>query len=203
MVNDLTHIDDVSWEDVFSVWQKHEGTDPVWQRFAAEERGWDSWEAWRRYQARQINAAGREWQVFEVQAPNKTIPQFLMGPYRGWQKQYPDSEANHHTFFDLVQDQIAWVEQNIGICRRAGSFPTRTQFIGVYAEDENKIILYEGHHRAAAVTLCKHKNNPIVFDEKPTIALTTMNTDDVAMFRDTLHISTHKKDVPKDKLYGI
>jgi uncharacterized protein (DUF1015 family) len=40
-------------------------------------------------------------------------------------------------------------------------FPNPSQFIGVYVEDEDKIILYEGHHRAAAIALAEYKKIPL------------------------------------------
>ncbi|PIR03436.1 MAG: hypothetical protein COV60_00285 [Candidatus Magasanikbacteria bacterium CG11_big_fil_rev_8_21_14_0_20_43_7] len=195
MLDNLTFFKQTSWQDVFIAWKSQEGSDPVWQRFAKEEKGWESWDAWRSHQARLINAAYREWSICEIPDPNSIVPQFLMGPYRGWQKQYAEEEANTHTFADLVRDNIQWVKENIGVKTRTENFPQSTQMIGVYAEDEGKIILYEGHHRATAIAFRVHEGDPIVFAENPTIAVVKMNGEDLSKFREMLYTSTHKKDL--------
>lgn len=181
------------WNDVFFRWKQEEGSDPVWQKFAKEEKGWDSWDEWRGYQANLIGAKEREWSIYEIQKPNETIPEFLLGPYNGWQKHYPLEEAHTHTVADLVRDHTAWVKENVGVQARAAQFPQQAQMIGVYAEDEDRIILYEGHHRAAAIALRVFEGDPIVFETNLTIAITNMSSEDVKNFRNTLDVSTHKK----------
>lgn len=54
IMSSLKFMRDVSWDEVFAEWKAHEGADPVWQAFAREEKGWESWEAWRTHQAAQF-----------------------------------------------------------------------------------------------------------------------------------------------------
>ncbi len=89
----LTYIDSTPWDDVFRVWKHAEGSDPEWQRFAREEKGYESWDAWRGAEASAIQADTREWTLYDIPKPNIVIPQFLMGPFQGWQKPYPQDST--------------------------------------------------------------------------------------------------------------
>ncbi len=172
-MKNLTLLKNSNWDDVFATWQAHEGQDPVWQAFAVNEKGWASWEEWRQYQATQIKAQERAWGIYAIEDPLHTIPEFRMGPFRGWQNNYPEEEKNTHTFADVVSGKREWVANNIGIQSRMKEFPQDTQFIGIYVEDVDQVILFEGHHRAAAVALSVHDKQPLVLGE-PTIALTSV-----------------------------
>jgi hypothetical protein len=175
MLNQLKYLNNVSWQEVFDVWKENEGSDPVWQTFAKTEKGWDTWEQWRGYQSSILGADEREWKLYEIPDPNQTVPKFLIGPFPGWQKLF--EEKNVHTFEDIVRDKTEWVKENIGIKTRRENFPQSTQFIGLYLEDKQKIVMYEGHHRSAAISLAVFENYPIVFTSSPTIALTTITGD--------------------------
>ncbi len=172
MIQGLKSIRSVTWQEVFAVWKTHEGADPVWQEFARREKGWETWEQWRSYQAAHFDAAEREWMLYEIEQPDEIVPAFRMGPFHGWQKRY--EEKNVHTFQELVRDHHDWVASNSGVQSRMRQFPRRTQFIGMYLENEDVVVLYEGHHRAAAIALAVAQRKPIVFETNPTIALTTI-----------------------------
>lgn len=175
MLQHLKRLRNATWEEVFAVWKAHEGADPVWQEFARKEKGWDSWAQWRSYQASHFEAATRTWMLYEIENPNELIPKFRLGPFHGWQKHY--EEKNIYTFEDLVRDHYEWVSQNIGVRSRMKAFPQNTQCIGLYIEQDDTIVLYEGHHRAAAVALAVHDGTPISFQTNPTIALTSIQGD--------------------------
>ncbi|MBI2475451.1 hypothetical protein HYV69_03450 [Candidatus Uhrbacteria bacterium] len=190
MLNQLKYINDVSWQEVFNVWKANEGSDPVWQAFAKNEKGWDTWEQWRGYQASILGATKLEWKLYEIFNPNQIVPKFLIGPFPGWQKHF--EEKNVHTFEYLVSKKTEWVKENIGIKTRREHFPRSAQFIGLYLEDKNKIVMYEGHHRAAAISLAVFENNPIVFESNPTIALTTITGDSSKLLDHLLETKANK-----------
>jgi len=123
--------------------------------------------------------------LYEIMEPNEVVPQFIMGPFKGWQKHYPEEE-NQHTFADLVHDQPEWVLKNAGIKARRADFPQPTQFIGVYIEETKQIVLYEGHHRSAAVALAVSEGKPIDFNQNPTIAITSMGPDEAEQLKKTV-----------------
>ncbi|PIR75025.1 MAG: hypothetical protein COU34_04970, partial [Candidatus Magasanikbacteria bacterium CG10_big_fil_rev_8_21_14_0_10_43_9] len=182
MIKNLVHKSKITWTGIFASWQSHEGQDPAWQALA-REKGWESWAAWRENQADAIDAEKREWHIYEITHPNETIPTFLMGPFRGWQRHYPKEEAHTHSVADLVHDHTGWVQENARVHLLQDHFPERTQFIGVYAEEEDAIILFEGHHRAAAVALQVHDGDPLSFFTPPTIALTEMTAEKIRHLR--------------------
>lgn len=190
MLNQLHFSKNVTWDDVFSVWKANEGTDPIWQEFAKTEKGWESWEAWRGYQASLFRASEREWKVYELTDPNALVPKFRLGPFQGWQKHF--EEKNVHTVEDLVRDHRGWVEENTGIRSRRENFPQDTQFIGMYFQDSEAIVLYEGHHRAAAIALAIAEGQPLVFSQPPTIALTSIPGDGSALLHHLLETKTDK-----------
>jgi len=192
MLNQLKYLNIVSWQEVFDVWKSNEGADPVWQAFAKNEKGWDTWEQWRGYQASILGADEREWKLYEILDPNQVVLKFLIGPFPGWQKHF--EEKNTHTFEYLVSDKTEWVKENIGIKTRREHFPQQTQFIGLYLEDKQKIVMYEGHHRSAAISLAVFENDPIVFTSNPTIALTTI-TGDSSKLLDHLLVTKANKPV--------
>lgn len=175
ILNQLRFLRDISWPEVFFVWKANEGMDPVWQAFAKKEKGWDTWEQWRGYQTSFLEADKREWKLYEIVDPNKIVPHFLIGPFQGWQKHF--EEKNSRIFEELICEKTDWVQQNTGVKIRRANFPQSTQFIGLYLEDKQQIVVYEGHHRAAAISLAVFENNPIVFTSNPTIALTTISGD--------------------------
>lgn len=135
------------------------------------------------YQSSFIEADKRLWKIYEITDPNKVIPAFRIGPFQGWQQHF--MEKNRHTFADLVRDKTDWVSQNIGVRVRLEHFPDSTQFIGLYVEDEDAIVLYEGHHRAAAIALAVHQGTPMTFSANPTIALMSVSGN-VSPFLDQL-----------------
>lgn len=181
MQSNFQLLGEVSWQEVFALWKANEGADPVWQEFARREKGWGTWEEWRSHQAEQFTASERQWELYEITRPNEDVPKFRMGPFHGWQKHY--EEKNTHTFADLVRDHTEWVLGNIGVCSRLENFPQGTQFIGLYFEAEDAVVLYEGHHRAAAIALAVFQGKPVVFKENPTIALTRVAGDAVSFLQ--------------------
>ena len=189
MIQGVTFKKDISWEEVFAVWKAHEGEDPVWQQFAVQEKGWESWELWRRTHSEKINAKEKQWKLYEIENANDTIPQFRMGPFQGWQKHYEDKLV--HTFADLDRDHAEWVAGNVGVKDRLANFPQGTQFIGMHLEDDDAVMLYEGHHRAAAVARAAHSDyQSIKFYTNPVIAMTTISKEEMPLLQEMLDSGT-------------
>lgn len=186
----MKFIKKTTWEEVFATWQANEGSDLFWQKFAREEKGWDSWEEWRGFQASKINAKNLDWSLYEIKNPNVTIPKFKIGPFKGWQIHF--EKKNVHTFADLVGRAPEWVKNNVGIKSRLENFPQGTEFIGIYFEDTSRIVLWEGHHRASAVALAVANNDPIKFDILPRIAITSIKGDQTELLNRLLDSSANK-----------
>ena len=168
-MNQLKYLKQTTWKNVFATWKQHEGSDPAWQKFAVEERGFDSWEAWRSAQSEKVHAADLDWNIYTITNPNDFILDLLLGPFRGWQKFF--EEKLQHTVQDIVDKEFDWINNHNKTKELRKNFPEKTQFIGLYLPWVNKMMLYEGHHRAAAITVAKKVGTPLVFDNLPTIAL--------------------------------
>lgn len=180
MLNNVRIVKDITWEEVFTAWRAAEGSDPMWQDFARKERGWDTWEEWRRFHTAPWKPQERNWKLYEITEPNIVIPEFRMGPFRGWQTHF--EEKLQHTFRDLVEKAPEWVRSNAGIQNRLHDFPEVTQFMGAYLPSKNVIMLLEGHHRCAAITLAQLDGKPIVFGKNPLIAITVITPEDEMRF---------------------
>ena len=171
MRKELRFLKNVSWGDVFRVWKSQEGSAPSW-REVAREKGWSSWEAWRGNQAEKFGCSEKEWKLYEILKPNEIIPKFRVGPFKVWQADF--QEKNKHTFEDFARTATEKLRKNGGVARMPGNFPFESQMIGIFFERTNEIILFEGHHRAAAVALAVHDGKPIDFSALPKIALASV-----------------------------
>lgn len=164
---------DITWDEVFENWRKREGTREEWQRCAREVKGWPDWESWRKFSSELFGAKNRNWKLYEILFPNKTIPNFAIGPWNGWQKHFV--KKNKHIFADLVRDHYEWVNSNEKIKQILTNFPDSTEMIGIAIEKSDKIVLFEGSHRAAAVALANQNSQPIKFKSNPLIAVTEID----------------------------
>ena len=181
-----------SWEEVFQKWKEDEGSIKAWQDFAVREKGWGSWEEWRQHQASFIDAQNRKWDIYEILDPNKIIPNFRIGPFKSWQDNYSEAEKNIHTFRDLVRDKTEWVMGNSGIKSMKDNFPPNSQFIGIYVEEDDIVVLFEGHHRVAATALSDFVGSPFEFEILPTIAMTSIRCLDKKYLDELLNKETRK-----------
>jgi len=166
---DLLFKQNVTWDGVWNIWKAYEGSDPVWQRFAVKEKGFESWDAWRRYQISFLKPETLQWCLYKIKKPMEFIPSMRLGPFRGWQKHFV--EKNVKTFADLVDEQYDWVKENVGVKNRLENFPQKTQFIALYLKDEDVYVMYEGHHRATAISLAVNDGVDIDFTSLPTLAV--------------------------------
>lgn len=190
----ITFVQQTDWQEVFATWQSEEGSDPVWREFAKKEKGWDSWEAWRQYQFGLYgDVQNWDWELHSIDKPNIVIPQFRIGPYQGWQQHF--DQPHIHTFADLAQQAEDWLRDNVGVQDRLANFPQGTQFIGMYIERNDTIVLMEGHHRSAAVALAVADGDPIQFTEPPLLALTRYTGDELPMLERALHTPSNNPNI--------
>lgn len=178
VLDNLQYKQDLDWNEVFEVWRKHEAHFPGWVHVATKVKGWDSWEEWRMYMALQMNLPEEAWKLYEIPIPEQQIPNMLVGPFWEWQKQLPEPIRLQATFHDFIAERLEWAKGHHRIPDMMEHFSSPTQFIGLYLEDQDRLLCFEGSHRAAAVALAGKEGVNIDFgSQKPLIAVATISGD--------------------------
>lgn len=187
-LNGLEFIEETTWQNVWENWMQAEGSDPNWHQ-VAKEKGFHTWEEWRDSWVQNFNAQTRTWTRYSIMDPFATVPNFKIGPTQAWQKNFPQSEQNQHTFQELIQNVN--VDTNTKVQAILNNFPDQTEFIGIYLPDKS-IHLIEGHHRASAITIAAQKTQHIEFHQKPTIALTPFTFKELPILDEMLQKGSSK-----------
>lgn len=181
-----------TWKEVWNLWQDREGKREEWQKLA-KEKGWQSWEKWRDAWVSNIGLQNREWERYIVNDPLSVIPTCLVGPTTSWQNFFSDKKLLTHTFAELIEEK-GFLDRgkNNKIQAIQKQFPVETEFIGIVLSEE-RIMIIEGHHRAAAITLAKKQGTPLEFTSLPTIALTCFDDADYPLLEDMLRRGSGKQ----------
>lgn len=191
MLDHLNFKRDFSWDEVFEVWRQGEADSPGWTRVATEVKGWPDWESWRRYMATQLDLADREWKLYEFADPMKQVPEMLVGPFQSWQEQLPEPIRLQATFHDFIAEKLEWAKNHDRIPDMMKHFPSPTQFTGLYLEDQDRLVCFEGTHRAAAVALAAKEGVSIDFGQQlPLIAVASISGDSRAQLTRALEIGS-------------
>jgi len=188
----MEYLHELSWDDVFQMWKQHEGFDAGWLRVATKDKGWPDWESWRMFTAQQLLLSGRKWSLYQMTDPMMDISNMQIGPYSGWQSRC--TEPNTSTFFDLAQipDQKTFFASHDKVRSMREMFPKDTMFIGLMMKQNSRIVCIEGHHRAMAVALARLEGRSIDDCGSVTIALATMEDEEIQLLNDVLARGTHK-----------
>ncbi len=192
-IKGLKFIKNLSWEQVFDIWQKHEGSMPEWHA-VANKKGWDTWEAWRETWLGRIGAKDRAWHIYEISDPLVSVPDFKVGPTQTWQNHFSKDEANQHSFGELV-DKVSYAD-NPKIKGLLANYPKATQFIGVVMPNGDVHVI-EGHHRVTTIAYAARENIPLTFNGLPTIALAFFKDEDKQLLDKMLKRGTTKNPPPQ------
>lgn len=144
----LIFLKDIIWEEVFSNWRQDEEPRADWQRHL-RENNFPDWETWRQYYIKAWNLQNKDWKLYQIQNPLQLTPDFLVGPFSGWQELCKQSGPRFKDIASNFQDH----EKVQDLLK---NFPKKTQLIGVKVG--KKIMLLEGHHRATALAQMKIQN---------------------------------------------
>ena len=135
----------IEWPEIFDAWRKGEARQESWKRHW-EERGFDSWDEWRKAYAEPFQPETPKWFLYEITDPIKEFPEIYAVPSKSWiEKAYGGERTKK--FKDIAEHPI--IKDNDKIIAIKNNFPAETMLTGLLCGE--KIVLVEGMHRAAAL----------------------------------------------------
>lgn len=169
-MNNLEFIKKLTWDEVFSIWRDNEAERENWIRIY-KQKGFGSWDEWRKTYIKPIpEVKSKKWRLYQVLSPEKVLPEFRGGPFKGWIDRFYKGEELPK--FTKIAEHLE-VQNHKGISRMKDNFPQKTSLIGF--KTEKGIVILEGMHRCAAVALAAREGENISGDVF--IALTEFEKD--------------------------
>ena len=165
----------INFDEVLKIWLDNEvgqveGRDllPL-----ALQKGFSSITEWRLTNALRFGMDKMSWQLQQVENPGETLPNVIIGPYRGW------SIQNDVEFFDNqlattfsqameIPEFFIFCSKHDRIVPLAKNFPLPTSII-LFRKQDGQLIHIEGGHRMCAVAYARKINQPIDFTNKPPV----------------------------------
>lgn len=154
MIEGFKHVRSISWQDVFSAWEKNEANLPHWIEHYTN-RGFSSWKDWRNSSIENLNLNALEWNLYEISDPLATIPKLYAGPFRAWIRKYYGGKSMV-AFSELAKNTE--IQNDAGIHEIISNFPSETVLICL---QNKELTVVDGLHRCCAVALAKEKGIPI------------------------------------------
>ncbi|MFA5985977.1 MAG: hypothetical protein WC819_01350 [Parcubacteria group bacterium] len=145
----LTYIHDIDWRDIFAVWRSYEAYQKGWEKHWIE-RGFDSWDMWRRSYIASLAPESRQWEVYRIADPAHDVSLMYGVPSRGWQAKCYDGASTKRIADILLHPMVA---DNPKMREIEENFPHQTMLTGIV--HEGKIVLAEGMHRACVLARMK------------------------------------------------
>lgn len=155
---EFEYIKSVTWKEVFDMWRDNEAHQQKWIE-EYRERGFDSWEEWRKTYTEPLGCEQGEWSLYRIVHPMETIPTLQGGPFRTWIEQYYNGEQG--LTFSKVMEQSE-LQNHEKINQLAKNFPEETSLIGLVTS--GSIVIIEGMHRCCALTLVANRGEKIESD---------------------------------------
>jgi len=167
----LRYIKSLTWDEVFSLWRDNEAHLAHWKEHYTQ-RGFTSWDDWRKNTLHEFNGVKLKWGLFEVISPLESVPSFYAGPFRAWMNKYYEGEKTA-PFGKIINNKE--LKSSETIKQILENFPKETNLIGLFID--KKIIIIEGLHRCCAVALADKEHRTI--DTKIYIALAECADEDL------------------------
>lgn len=152
-----TFIKTTTWNEVFAEWREREaawGWEAVWR-----ERGYASWDEWRRTYTELLGLERRAWEIVKIDDPATIVPGMWAVAYSGWKRYYP-SGSSRARLSDIADHPD--LPQNGKIIGLLKEFPSPTTIIVLRCGDD--FALFEGLHRAATIALAAREGRKIAGD---------------------------------------
>lgn len=139
----------ITWDEVFSLWEKVEADLQHWIEHY-KSGGFNSWKDWRNHSIKDLNLNKLKWNLYEIPEPLGTVPNFHMSPFRAWIKKY-NKGNNALTFKELAL--VPEIQLKANVDKIAENFPKNSTLIGLI--HNSNIIIIEGLHRCCALSVAK------------------------------------------------
>lgn len=162
----LEFIGSISWPEIFASWKAGEAHQKSWREHW-QERGFDSWDEWRKAYASPLKPEMLQWFLYKIKDPIKALPLFYGTPTRAWIEKAYNGEKTKK-FSEIINLPI--IKDNIKVLDIKCDFPKKTMLTGLIYD--NNIILVEGMHRGAALAGWDPQKS---LDSEVTIALAEWN----------------------------
>lgn len=153
----LEFVRDMTWPEVLETWRKAE--EGIWEPLF-RERGFSTWEEWRMsyFDKANIDPTTFAWKQYRIERPEEMVPQFFVGPFKGWQQYLPEGKPRAR--FAELNDGIASNEKVRAVLN---DFPHETTMLGL-VDGQGEVTLFDGSHRAAALTIAHAAGHRIAHD---------------------------------------
>ena|SRR3989344_1728163 len=158
---DPTHyqlIKPLPWSEVFETWRHNEESNQAWIKFY-QDKGFKTWEEWRRVYAEPLNCGQKQWFLYQVNEPLTVASQWRGGPLRTWRKLYYQGQ-DLATFQTIVTG--ATLQEHPGYQKMLSlyeDFPGKTNLTGLVTDQG--IVIIEGMHRCCALALAALDNKTV------------------------------------------
>ncbi len=142
----------LTWEKVFEIWKNSEINEEHWAEYYKKE-GFKSWEDWRNKYIGPVKALNKEWRLFKVIDPLKSVPNFRGGPYRGWSKNFYEGR-------DLPT--FAEIKENPAVAKYLENLHGEITIIAW--NTDIGVVIIEGMHRCAAIAKAAKEGRDLNLD---------------------------------------
>lgn len=169
----LSFIRPITWQEIFHSWQNDEAHQQRWIAHY-KSRGFNTWNEWRNRHVAPLKLDERDWFLYRINNPLKTIPHFFGGPFKAWKKEHY-GKHDALSFADLATSPK--IITNPVINKLVDNFPSPTMLIGLW--QKNRIVIGEGMHRCCAVALAAQRG--LLIKPEVNIALADFSKDEIPL----------------------
>ncbi|MBU0624822.1 hypothetical protein KKF05_00595 [Patescibacteria group bacterium] len=157
--NNLEFVRDLTWPEVFEIWRQNEERSDAWRKHWLE-RGFASWEDWRRRYVEAAGLAESSWKLYRVIDAGRTVAGFHGGSFKSWVDKFYQG-VTAPTFAALTEQPDIRLHQ--GIRQMIETFRDPTTTISAMLTDDG-VVIVEGMHRCCAVVLAAVEGKPMAVE---------------------------------------
>lgn len=191
----------LTFDQVFHIWMAEE-LKPHKNRnlleFVQKQKGFSSITEWRLNTALELALDKLQWQLIDIKDPNKTLPEVLVGPFKGWSTFFDNQFKTSFKELVKIPEAKAWIKKHDRINPIMKNFPKSSTII-LLQKPNGDYIHIEGGHRICATSYAQSLGKPIKFGKDRTIqaAVAKISNSQIAKLKKFLKQGTNKKPLSK------